>query len=119
MLAGGQIDGLEVVGKIKAIKDINLIINYDVPQDAEDYVHRVGRTARAETTGVALTFINPDDMFYFQKIEQLIEKEVYKISLPPEIGAGPKWQTQKHVNRPGKKRYFKGGRSNQGNRRKN
>ena len=101
------------------IKDINLIINYDVPQDAEDYVHRVGRTARAETTGVALTFINPDDMFYFQKIEQLIEKEVYKISLPPEIGAGPKWQIQKHVARPGKKRYFKGGRSNQGNRRKN
>ncbi len=45
------------------VKDINLIINYDAPQDAEDYVHRVGRTARAETTGIALTLVNSDDMY--------------------------------------------------------
>lgn len=74
------------------IKDINLIINYDVPQDAEDYVHRIGRTARADATGVAITFINPDDMYYFSKIEKLIEKEVYKITLPANLGEGPSWK---------------------------
>jgi len=73
------------------IKDINLVINYDVPGDAEDYVHRIGRTARADTTGVALTMINPFDMHRFSKIEQLIEMEVMKIPLPPEIGEGPTW----------------------------
>lgn len=74
------------------IKDINLIINYDVPKDAEDYVHRIGRTARADATGVAITFINPDDMYSFSKIEKLIEKEVYKISLPSDLGEGPTWK---------------------------
>lgn len=73
------------------IKDIDLIINYDAPGDAEDYVHRVGRTARARATGVALTLINPDDMFKFRKIEQLIGNEVMKLPLPPEIGNGPEW----------------------------
>lgn len=74
------------------IKDINLIINYDVPQDAEDYVHRVGRTARAETTGVALTFISPDDMYSFHQIEKLIDQTIYKIALPSTIGVGPEWE---------------------------
>jgi superfamily II DNA/RNA helicase len=73
------------------IKDINLIINYDVPGDAEDYVHRVGRTARAETTGVALTLINPADMEKFQRIEGFIENEIHKIPLPKELGEGPGW----------------------------
>lgn len=73
------------------IKDINLVINYDVPGDAEDYVHRIGRTARADTTGVALTFINEDDMYKFHRIEQLIEREVVKIPLPEELGEGPEW----------------------------
>jgi ATP-dependent RNA helicase RhlE len=73
------------------IKDIDLVINYDVPHDAEDYVHRVGRTARAEATGIALTLINPDDMDKFHKIENLIEQIVYKIPLPPELGEAPKW----------------------------
>jgi superfamily II DNA/RNA helicase len=75
------------------IKDINLVINYDVPSDAEDYVHRVGRTARAETTGVALTLINEDDMYKFARIEKLIETEVMKIPLPPSLGEGPTWST--------------------------
>jgi len=73
------------------IKDIDLVINYDVPHDAEDYVHRVGRTARAEATGIALTLINPDDMDKFHKIENLIGQIVYKILIPPELGEGPKW----------------------------
>lgn len=73
------------------IKDINLVINYDVPGDAEDYVHRVGRTARAETTGVALTLINEDDMAKFAKIEKLIDRIIMKIPLPPGFGPAPVW----------------------------
>ncbi len=73
------------------IKDINLVINYDAPQDAEDYVHRVGRTARAETTGIALTLVNREDMFKLKKIEGLIGKQIIKIPLPAELGKGPAW----------------------------
>lgn len=73
------------------IKDIHLVINYDVPGDAEDYVHRVGRTARAKSTGVALTLINQQDMAKFHRIEQLIERELIRIPLPPELGNGPEW----------------------------
>ena len=73
------------------IKDIDLVINFDVPNDAEDYVHRVGRTARAAATGVALTLINEDDMYKFKIIEEFIEDEVMKIPLPPQLGEGPKW----------------------------
>ena len=73
------------------IKGINLVINYDVPGDAEDYIHRIGRTARADSTGVALTLINEDDMYKFHRIEQLIEAEVKKVPMPPKIGEGPKW----------------------------
>ena len=74
------------------IKDIDLVINYDAPHDAEDYVHRVGRTARAEATGIALTLINPDDMDKFHRIETLIDQIVFKIPLPLELGEGPKWE---------------------------
>ncbi len=74
------------------IKEINLIINFDVPQDAEDYVHRVGRTARADATGVALTFVNDEDMGKFHRIEQLIEREVLKLKTPSEIGESPEWK---------------------------
>ena len=74
------------------IKDINLVVNYDVPSDAEDYVHRVGRTARADTTGVALTLVSPDDMHSLRRIEQLIDREVTKLPPPPDIGEGPAWE---------------------------
>jgi len=74
------------------IKDINLVINYDVPGDAEDYVHRVGRTARAETTGVAITLVNEADMLKMHRIERLIEYEVFKAPLPESLGTGPVWK---------------------------
>lgn len=91
------------------IKDINLVINFDVPGDAEDYVHRIGRTARASTTGVALTLINPLDMYKFKKIEDLIEAEVMKIPLPPELGKGPDYKTDKIPdNRGGGRKSGKG-----------
>jgi len=74
------------------IKDIDLIINFDAPHDAEDYVHRVGRTARAAATGIALTLVNPMDMSTFHKIEQLIDQVVIKLPVPPELGESPKWE---------------------------
>lgn len=64
------------------IDSIALVINFDVPSDAEDYIHRVGRTARAESTGVALTFIGPSDRRKFRNIEQLIGSEIKKLQLP-------------------------------------
>ncbi|BDS10215.1 DEAD/DEAH box helicase [Aureispira anguillae] len=74
------------------IKDINLVINYDVPGDAADYVHRVGRTARASTTGVALTLVNEDDMYKFSRIEKLIESKIPQIRLPQALGDGPEYK---------------------------
>ncbi len=73
------------------IENIGLVINYDVPGDAEDYVHRVGRTARAASTGEAITLINEKDMRRFSQIESLIEKEVTKLALPGHLGEGPAW----------------------------
>ena len=82
------------------IDSIGLVINYDVPGDAEDYVHRVGRTARAEATGVALTFINPDDQRKFKRIEELIGSEVKKLPLPENLGPGPEYAPEKQVKKP-------------------
>jgi len=73
------------------IKGIDLVINFDVPNDAEDYVHRVGRTARADETGVALTLVNENDMYKFKRIEDFIGSEVMKIPMPPQLGSGPVW----------------------------
>jgi superfamily II DNA/RNA helicase len=94
----------DVISRGIDIKDINLVINYNVPSDAEDYVHRIGRTARADTTGVAITLINNDDMFSFKKIEDLIEKEVVKIPTPSSIGESPEWKVSDR--RPNNKRHF-------------
>jgi superfamily II DNA/RNA helicase len=76
------------------IKEINLVINYDVPGDAEDYVHRVGRTARANTKGEAITFINLKDMQRFARIERLIDTEIEKQQPPSELGEGPRWDVK-------------------------
>jgi superfamily II DNA/RNA helicase len=70
------------------IKDINLVVNFDAPSDAEDYVHRVGRTARADTTGVAITLVTKADMFKLQRIEKLIGYQVYRAPLPDFISSG-------------------------------
>ncbi len=74
------------------VENIDLVINFDVPSDAEDYVHRIGRTARAEASGVALTFIGPAEQGLFQRIEQLIETEVRKIPVPAQFGKTPKYE---------------------------
>jgi len=75
------------------IKGIDLVMNYDVPGDAEDYVHRIGRTARAKTEGMAVTLITQEDMFKFSKIERLIDRELDKDQPPKSIGVGPQWRS--------------------------
>ncbi len=88
------------------IKEINMVINYDAPHDAEDYVHRIGRTARANTKGEAYTLINEKDMQKMQRIEKLIEAEIPRQILPEELGEGPIWKTGS-TNTFKKKRKFK------------
>ena len=88
------------------IKEINMVINYDAPHDAEDYVHRIGRTARANTKGEAYTLINEKDMQKMQRIEKLIEAEIPRQVLPEELGEGPIWKTGGNNNFK-KKRKFK------------
>jgi superfamily II DNA/RNA helicase len=73
------------------IKEINMVINFDTPFDAEDYVHRVGRTARANTKGEAVTLVNEKDMRKMAEIERLIESEVPRIPLPEDLGPAPEW----------------------------
>ncbi len=68
------------------IDNIDLVINYDVPHDGEDYVHRIGRTARAETDGIAYTFIGETEHRKFAMIEKLIGQTVTKVTLPPQLG---------------------------------
>lgn len=81
--------GTDVISRGIDIVGISLVVNYDVPPDPEDYVHRIGRTARAATTGTAITFINDKDQNKFARIERLIEKEVPKHALPDGFGEGP------------------------------
>lgn len=92
------------------IKDINLVINYDCPMDAEDYVHRIGRTARANTKGEAITMVNQKDMQRLAKIERLIEKEITRNTLPEALGEGPVYDPGKPKSK-GKRRNFKKKRS--------
>ena len=74
------------------IDDIAMVINYDVPHDVEDYVHRIGRTARAERDGVAITLISDQDVYYFQQIERFLEKTIEKVSLPEGLGDAPEYK---------------------------
>jgi ATP-dependent RNA helicase RhlE len=90
------------------IDSIELVINFDVPGDAEDYIHRVGRTARAEATGVALTFISPADQRKFRNIEQLIGSEVKKLPLPVELGSSPEYNPEASIQKPRHWKYKKG-----------
>ncbi|NLB25250.1 MAG: DEAD/DEAH box helicase [Bacteroidales bacterium] len=94
------------------IKGIELIINYDVPGDAEDYVHRVGRTARADATGVALTLVNEKEMGKFLNIEKLIKMEIIKLKVPDVLGKSPEWKVVKskkkgHLQQRSKKKDVK------------
>ena len=91
----GQTDVLvatDIVARGIDIDDIRLVINYDVPSDTEDYVHRIGRTARADRDGEAITFVSDDDMYRFQSIEHFLGKEVEKLPLPEGLGEAPEYK---------------------------
>jgi superfamily II DNA/RNA helicase len=119
----------EVLGKFKArrvrilvatdvlsrgidVKEINLVVNFDVPYDAEDYVHRVGRTARINAKGEAITLVVRRDLGRFRKIEKLIEAEVPKVSVPENLGPAPSWEEKEprseHPHHPANKKRFHG-----------
>lgn len=101
----GQFDVLvatDIVSRGIDIDDIAMVINYDVPHDAEDYVHRIGRTARAERDGVAITLVSEDDIYYFQQIEKFLDKEVQKNPIPEELGDTPNYQTKEKPSRNGR-----------------
>lgn len=86
--------GTDVLSRGIDVEGISLVINWDVPPDPEDYVHRVGRTARAETTGTAVTLINEKDQRRFLSIENLIGYPVEKMALPPNVGEGPSYSPE-------------------------
>ena len=90
----------DIVSRGIDIDDIDLVINYDVPHDPEDYVHRIGRTARAGAEGCALTFVSQDDQTQFGRIEKFLGKPVYKIPMPSELGEAPEYQPAKAKSRP-------------------
>lgn len=88
------------------IQDIEMVVNYDVPGEAADYIHRIGRTARAASKGVALTFINEFDQQKFAQIEALIGTEVNKLPLPEDLGKGPDYIPEVRIKKPFKKKKF-------------
>lgn len=113
----GQYDVLvatDIVARGIDIDDIEMVINYDVPHDTEDYVHRIGRTARANRDGRAITFVSEEDQYWFQQIEKFLEKVVDKMPLPEGCGEGPEYIK---LNKPKKKGA--NGRNGRNNRRGN
>lgn len=95
----------DIIARGIDIDSIDLVINFDVPNDAEDYVHRVGRTARAASEGVALTFITEKDQLDFKSIENLIETDIFKIPVPEELGEAPVYNPK--VRKKGPRKFFK------------
>lgn len=86
----------DIVSRGIDIDDISLVINYDVPHDAEDYVHRIGRTARASAKGMAITFVSIEEQYKFKQIENFLEKDIYKIPMPLELGESPIYEPEKN-----------------------
>lgn len=88
----GKVDVLvatDIIARGIDVDDIPLVINYDVPRDVEDYVHRIGRTARAENLGAAITLISKEDQRFFYKIEQFLKKDIERMAVPAELGETP------------------------------
>ena len=91
------------------VKEINLVINYDVPHDAEDYVHRVGRTARVNAKGEAITLVTQKEMYKLRKIEHLIKASIPKPQLPSGIGTVPEWK-EGEIKSDSRKKIYRGNR---------
>ena len=105
----------DIVSRGIDIDDIRLVINYDVPNDCEDYVHRIGRTARANNDGCAITFVSEKEQTPFKTIEDFLEKTIYKIPVPEELGEAPAYNPKKPENK-NKKKYTGKGKKHSGNR---
>ena len=126
----GQIDVLvatDIVARGIDIDDIAMVVNFDVPHDPEDYVHRIGRTARAQRDGVAYTFVADDEITSFKQIEKFLGREVLKNALPEGLGEAPDYnaprskgrgrsgRSEERSNSKGKGRSGeRGGRNNNG-----
>ena len=114
----GEIDVLvatDIVARGIDIDDIVMVINYDVPHDVEDYVHRIGRTARAERDGVAITLVADDEIWLFKKIEEFLEREILKNPMPDGVCEAPEYKIVRrsdagHNGRSSGNREYKGGR---------
>jgi superfamily II DNA/RNA helicase len=114
----GQVDVLvatDIVARGIDIDDILMVINYDVPRDAEDYVHRIGRTARAQRDGIAITFVSDQDIRYFADIERFLERDIPKNTIPEGLGEGPEYKpTAPRKNTRGRGGRKRGGKDHGG-----
>ena len=109
----GHIDVLvatDIVSRGIDIDDIRIVINYDVPHDSEDYVHRIGRTARADRDGMAITFVSDRDIARFQQIERFLHKDIVKNLIPDDIGEGPEYKAVASKGKSPKRGYGRKGR---------
>lgn len=114
----GQIDVLvatDIVARGIDIDDIAMVINYDVPHDPEDYVHRIGRTARAQRDGIAITFVSEDEISCFKQIEKFLGRVVDKNEMPEGLGETPDYNAPRSRGRGGKGRNEKRPRNNRQN----
>ncbi len=123
LFKAGKIDVLvatDIVSRGIDIDDIYMVINYDVPHDAEDYVHRIGRTARAQRDGRAITLVSQEDIRYFMQIERFLEKEVEKNAMPEGLEPGPEYKAtgfgRKERGRRSSHRRGKAGKAHNGSR---
>ncbi len=112
----GKVDILvatDIVARGIDIDDISTVINYDVPHDPEDYIHRIGRTGRASATGRAITFVSEKEQGKFHRIEEFLERKIKRLELPAELGEAPAYNPKE--NKDGAR---KGGKSFKGNKSK-
>ncbi|MBR7134107.1 MAG: C-terminal helicase domain-containing protein, partial [Bacteroidaceae bacterium] len=98
------------------IDDIRLVINFDVPRDCDDYIHRVGRTARAGSEGRAITFVSVEDQHFFRRIENFMKQEVEKLPVPEELGSAPLYAPENK--KEGNRRKRNSARHNGGNKKR-
>lgn len=106
----------DIVARGIDIDDISMVVNFDVPREAEDYVHRVGRTARAGAEGRAVTFVNEDDQYRFGKIEKFLGKEILKLKVPEELGEVPDYRPRRKPHHSGNRKPGRSGSGRKGGR---
>lgn len=116
LFKSGQVDVLvatDIVARGIDIDDISMVVNFDVPHDTEDYVHRIGRTARADHDGVAVTLVSSKDISRFMQIEKFLGHEVEKMPIPEKFGSTPEYKAQEKKNKKfsdKKKKHYRGKR---------